>query len=105
MTTSLGITLNTRRFQDMLTDWQSWDIVEIQMLGRVAQAEAMKISPTLMKYGNRSEYHAATKPAMKRLCRKFIEGHRLGSEFEYKMICRTWYLQASCSKALMEAGA
>jgi thymidylate synthase ThyX len=76
MTTSLGITLNTRRFQDQLTEWQSSELLEMQVLGRVLQAESMKISPQLMKYGNRSAYHAAIPAALRQLNKKFVEGHK-----------------------------
>ncbi|MBW2971713.1 FAD-dependent thymidylate synthase [Candidatus Woesearchaeota archaeon] len=84
MTTSLGITLNTRRFQDMLTAWQSDEIMEMQVLGAVIQAEARKISPTLMKYGNRSEYHANIGPTLRALHRKFAEAAGAGRQFSYQ---------------------
>jgi len=56
VTTSLGMTLTTRRFQDMLTEWQSSYLQEMRLLGRAAQIEAAKVSPILMKYGGRSSY-------------------------------------------------
>jgi thymidylate synthase ThyX len=56
ITTSLGVTLNARRFQDQLTEWQSSEFAEIQALGKAAQAEAMRLNPNLMKYGNKSEF-------------------------------------------------
>lgn len=84
MTTSLGVTLNTRRFQDKLTEWQSDELIEMQVLGRVAQAESMKISPTLMKHGNRSEYHAGIQPALRGLYKKHVEASGAGREFKYK---------------------
>ncbi|PIN88578.1 hypothetical protein COU61_04350 [Candidatus Pacearchaeota archaeon CG10_big_fil_rev_8_21_14_0_10_35_13] len=58
ITTSLGMTLNARRMQDQLTEWQSLEFEEMNALGRAAQIESMKLNPTLMKYGNRSEFHA-----------------------------------------------
>lgn len=57
ITTSLGMTLNVRRFQDMLTEWQSCEFEEIQLLGRAAQIEAIKISPNLMRYGDPSDFY------------------------------------------------
>lgn len=57
-TTSLGITLNARRFQDQLTEWQSSELAEVRLLGKAAQIEVMKLSPSLMKYGNPSEFYA-----------------------------------------------
>jgi thymidylate synthase ThyX len=83
MTTSLGVTLNTRRFQDQLTEWQSAEILEMQVLGRVAQIEAMKISPQLMKYGNRTEYQAAIPAALRELNR-LLDDREGAKEFEYR---------------------
>lgn len=57
MTTSLGMTITTRRFQDMLTEWQSSEFEEMQILGKAAQIESMKIMPTLMKHGNPSDFY------------------------------------------------
>jgi thymidylate synthase ThyX len=72
MTTSLGITLNTRRFQDMLTEWQSSELAELGVLGRAAQIEAMKISPTLMKYGGPSEFVISEPERRRDLFEEFI---------------------------------
>ena len=72
MTTSLGITLNTRRFQDMLTEWQSSELAELRVLGRAAQIEAMKISPTLMKYGGPSEFVASESERQRDLFEEFV---------------------------------
>ncbi|MBU0959077.1 MAG: FAD-dependent thymidylate synthase [Nanoarchaeota archaeon] len=57
MTTSLGMTLNARRLQDQLTEWQSSEFVELRILGRAAQIESMEIMPSLMKHGGPSEFH------------------------------------------------
>jgi thymidylate synthase ThyX len=57
MTTSLGMVLTTRRFQDQLTEWQSHPVMEIRALGRAAQVEATKISPHLMPHGKPSEFY------------------------------------------------
>jgi thymidylate synthase ThyX len=51
-TTSLGMTLNTRRFQDILTAWQSSEFDEIRLLGKAAQVEAAKLFPYLLVYGD-----------------------------------------------------
>jgi thymidylate synthase ThyX len=72
MTTSLGITLNARRFQDMLTEWQSDPLYEVRMIGRVAQAESIKISPVLMKHGNKSEFYEALPGRRKEVYDKLI---------------------------------
>lgn len=56
-TTSLGMTLNARRFQDQLTEWQSSELAEVRLLGKAAQIEAMKLSPSLMKYGDSSDFY------------------------------------------------
>ncbi|MBW2968119.1 FAD-dependent thymidylate synthase [Candidatus Woesearchaeota archaeon] len=84
MTTSLGMTLNTRRFQDKLSAWQSHDLMEIRVLGRAAQIESMKISPTLMKYGNKSEFRAAIPAKLRNLNKKYIDSNPAKPKFEYK---------------------
>ncbi len=95
MTTSLGVTLNTRRFQDQLTQWQSEEIMEMQVLGVVAQAEARKISPTLMKYGSRSEYHAKIPTTLRALHRKHVQAAGAGKDFRYQHYdCRSTLLEA-----------
>jgi len=83
VTTSLGMTLNTRRFQDQLTGWQSSEILEMKALGRVAQLEAMKISPTLMKYGNQSSFYEALPNKRRQLFADFA-GTLEGLNPEYK---------------------
>jgi len=84
MTTSLGMTLNTRRFQDKLTAWQSHDLVEIQVLGKAAQLESMKISPTLMKYGNKSDFRAGMHSKLRNLNKKYVDSNKEKPKFEYK---------------------
>ncbi len=59
MTTSLGMTLTARRFQDLLTEWQSSEFEEMKVLGRAAQIESKKIMPSLMKYGTPSDFYSA----------------------------------------------
>lgn len=82
ITTSLGITLNTRRFQDQLTEWQSLEFGEMQILGRAAQLESMKIHPTLMKYGNPSEFYRSLPERRRKLFERLIS--RKGEkEFEF----------------------
>ncbi len=83
VTTSLGMTLNTRRFQDQLTEWRSSEILELNVLGRVAQAEAMKISPTLMKHGNPSGFYEQLPEKRRQLFVDFA-GVLEGSNPEYK---------------------
>ena len=72
MTTSFGMTINTRRFQDVVTEWQSSPYQEMQVLGRVAQLEARKISPVMMKYGDFSEYYANLPDKRRELFRELI---------------------------------
>lgn len=60
MTTSLGVTLNTRRFQDMLTWWRSVPYWEMNVLGAVAQRESQSVFPSLMVYGGPSDFQRQT---------------------------------------------
>ncbi len=82
MTTSLGITLNTRRFQDQLTEWQSSPLWELQVLGKVAQIEAMKVSGNLMKYGNKSEFSSEIPYKLKEICADFLPKEK-GMEYKH----------------------
>ena len=84
MTTSLGVTLNTRRFQDQLTQWQSLPYWEMQLIGKAAQIEAMKLSPNLMKYGNASEFYQNLPKNINLLFGELIGSKLDGEEFEYK---------------------
>ncbi|USN45778.1 MAG: FAD-dependent thymidylate synthase [Candidatus Woesearchaeota archaeon] len=77
MTTSLAVTLNTRRFQELLTMMQSDPLWEAQLIGRAAQIEALKVSPTLMKYGDASQYQVERHERMAELCDTIMEGSSL----------------------------
>jgi len=72
MTTSLGMTLTARRFQDMLTEWQSSEFEEMRVLGRAAQIEAMNVMPTLMKHGNPSDFYAQLPQRRRNLNFRFV---------------------------------
>jgi thymidylate synthase ThyX len=84
ITTSLGITLNARRFQDQLTEWQSSEFAELRVLGRAAQAEAMMLNPDLMKYGNRSKFIAALPEKRRQLFRKISDAELLHESHSYQ---------------------
>ncbi len=83
MTTSLGITINTRRLQEQLTLWQSNPLWEMQVLGKVAQLEAMKVNPSLMKYGNRSEYYASLPERRKSLFDTFMGAPEIAPDYKH----------------------
>lgn len=71
-TTSLGMTLNARRFQDQLTEWQSSELAEVRLLGKAAQIETMKLSPSLMKYGDRSDFYSELPERGRNLLEKYV---------------------------------
>jgi thymidylate synthase ThyX len=84
MTTSLGITLTTRRFQDQTTEWQSSPYAELQVLGRIAQIESMKISQNLMKYGNPSEFYQQLPERKQEIFESVIKHDFEGMDLDYK---------------------
>ena len=84
MTTSLGVTLNTRRFQDQLSYWQSLPHWEMQLIGKAAQLEAIKMSPNLMKYGNSSEFYQNLPNKINALFSELIGSKMDSEEFDYK---------------------
>lgn len=92
MTTSLGMTLTTRRFQDMLTEWQSSEFEEMQVLGRAAQIESMNIMPTLMKHGNPSEFYKELPKRRRQLNPLFvpkIDSHYENTQISSKLVGAT----------------
>src|SRR3989338_1218237 len=107
ITTSLGMTMNTRRFMDMLTEWQSSELAEVRILGRVAQLEAMKISPTLMKHGGRSEFVASQPEIRRELFNKMVDSPQITYEntpLKSEMISHTPKLEENILASILFHG-
>jgi len=65
--TNLGMTINGRALEHLLTKMLSHPLPEVQHLGALIKTEAQRIIPTLLKYANRNRYMAETDDAMRAL--------------------------------------
>ncbi len=70
--TNIGLTLNARALEHLITKLLSQPLPEGQELGGRLKAEAQHIVPTLLKYADRSEYRADTPPAVAQLVRTLL---------------------------------
>jgi thymidylate synthase ThyX len=65
--TNLGMTINGRALEHLLTKMLSHPLPEVQHVGALIKTEAQRIIPTLLKYANRNRYMAETDDAMRAL--------------------------------------
>jgi len=65
--TNIGLTLNARALEHLITKLLSQPLEEGQELGMRLKAEAQHIVPTLLKYADRSDYRADTPPDIAQL--------------------------------------
>ncbi|MFI5342359.1 MAG: FAD-dependent thymidylate synthase [Candidatus Methylomirabilales bacterium] len=65
--TNIGVTVNGRLLEHMITKLLSHPLEESREIGGLMKAEAGKIIPTLLKYADRSAYMAETQQAMETL--------------------------------------
>jgi thymidylate synthase ThyX len=63
--TNLGMTINGRALEHLLTKMLSHPLPEVQHIGALIKTEAQRIIPTLLKYANRNHYMAETDDAMR----------------------------------------
>jgi thymidylate synthase ThyX len=76
--TNLGLTINARALEHLLTKLLSDPLEEVRHIGRTMKYEAEKVVPTLLKYGDYSAYMAETDQAMCQLSEElFAKGHPL----------------------------
>ncbi len=87
--TNLGITINGRALEHLLTKMLSHPLCEVQQLGKQLKAEAQKIIPTLLKYAEPNAYMAATETAMQHMAKTL-----LGSTHEAQDACAVRLVQA-----------
>lgn len=71
--TNLGITINGRALEHLLTKMLSHPLCEVQQLGKQLKTEAQKIIPTLLKYAEPNAYMAATETAMQRIAETLLK--------------------------------
>jgi thymidylate synthase ThyX len=65
--TNLGMTINGRALEHLLTKMLSHPLPEVQQLGALLKDEAMQIMPTLLKYAQPNAYMAETDADMRTL--------------------------------------
>ncbi len=72
--TNIGITINGRLLEHLITKLLSHPLEECRATGVLLKAEAQKVIPTLIKYADRSAYLAETRQAMERLAAEQFAG-------------------------------
>ncbi len=70
--TNVGLTLNARTLEHLITKLLSQPLEEGQALGRRIQEEAQHIVPTLLKYAGHNAYRAETGEAIAALAREVL---------------------------------
>ncbi len=71
--TNVGLTLNARALEHLITKMLSQPLEEGRELGRRMKAEAQHVVPTLLKYADYNEYRAETSAAIEALAREVLE--------------------------------
>lgn len=75
--TNLGITINGRALEHLLTKMLSHPLLEVQRLGAMLKEEALPIMPTLLKYAQPNAYMAETEAAIRTLASELLEPEKL----------------------------
>lgn len=70
--TNLGMTINGRALEHLLTKMLSHPLAEVQRLGTMMAAEARHIIPTLLKYADRNAYMAETEELIRALADEHV---------------------------------
>jgi thymidylate synthase ThyX len=70
--TNLGMTINGRAMEHLLTKMLSHPLTEIQRLGAMLKEEALQVMPTLLKYAQPNAYMAETEVAMRCLAGELL---------------------------------
>jgi thymidylate synthase ThyX len=70
--TNLGITINGRALEHLLTKMLSHPLCEVRQLGEQLKTEARKMIPTLLKYAEPNTYMAATESAMQTMAETLL---------------------------------
>jgi thymidylate synthase ThyX len=70
--TNLGMTINGRALEHLLTKMLSHPLPEVQRLGAMLKEEAVQLMPTLLKYAQPNAYMAETEAAMRTLASELL---------------------------------
>ncbi len=71
--TNLGITINGRALEHLLTKMLSHALCEVRQLGEQLKTEARKMIPTLLKYAEPNAYISTTETAMQAMADTLLE--------------------------------
>ena len=71
--TNLGMTANARAFEHAVVKLSSNPLQEIQTIGKILKEEALKITPTLIKFANENAYLKSAAEKMKMAAEKNLE--------------------------------
>ena len=71
--TNVGITLNARSMEHAIRKLLSSDLAEEQALGRVLKEQGHTITPTLIKYADRSDYLVLSRNAQREAAQPYTE--------------------------------
>jgi len=77
--TNVGLTLNARTLQHLITKLLSQPLEEGRELGRRIKEEAQHIVPTLLKYADHNAYREGTGAAIEALAREVLGGEAPGA--------------------------
>jgi thymidylate synthase ThyX len=70
--TNLGMTINGRALEHLLTKMLSHPLLEVQQLGAMLKEEALPLMPTLLKYAQPNAYMAETEDTMRTLASELL---------------------------------
>ena len=73
--TNLGLTINARALEHLLTKLLSDPLEEVREIGIAMKREAEKVVPTLLKYASHNAYLAETDQAMRQLGQEVLTGN------------------------------
>ena len=71
--TNVGVTLNARSMEHAIRKLLSSDLAEEQVLGRVLKEQGHTITPTLIKYADRSDYLVLSRNAQREAAQPYTE--------------------------------
>jgi len=72
--TNIGVTINGRALEHLITKLLSHPLEEVQGIGAFIKAEAQQIIPTLLKYADSNPYMVETRQAMESLASAHLAG-------------------------------
>jgi len=87
---NVGVTVDSREAEHMITKFESSGIEEIERLGQLLKEEGLKSAPTLIKYAGRNEYLVASRDAKESISARIgpTVAPSLGRDLQNKAILR-----------------